>query len=262
MTGRHPAPKHSLIRWLASLAGLIALVGFIALGNWQLERRSWKLDLMEQVNTRVHAAAVTAPGPDSWPSINKQSHEYLHVSVQGRFLADNTTLVVAATELGSGYWVLTPLQRQDGSIVLINRGYIGQGVEAAPPPEGELKLSGLLRLSEANGSVLRDNSPATGRWYSRDVAAIAAVHNLTAAPYFIDAAAGEAGSAGGFSSGAEGGFSSRAEGFSGDTEDPVGGLTILRFHNNHLGYALTWYCLALMVIGAGVIVTIENNKAR
>jgi surfeit locus 1 family protein len=37
-------------------------VGFIALGNWQLERRLWKLDLIEKVETRVHAPAESAPG--------------------------------------------------------------------------------------------------------------------------------------------------------------------------------------------------------
>jgi surfeit locus 1 family protein len=132
------------------------------------------------------------------------------------------------------------LQRQDGSIVLVNRGYIGQGIEAPPPPAGELQLSGLLRLSEPNGSVLRDNSPAQARWYSRDVSAIAAAHGLTAAPYFIDAAADEPGSPGG--------------------KRPVGGLTIIHFNNHHLVYALTWYSLALMVIGAAVIVIRENRR--
>lgn len=232
--------RTGLKHWLLCLAGLIALGGFIALGNWQLDRRIWKLELMQQVDARVHAPAVTAPGRASWPSINKTSHEYLHVVVQGHFLAERTTLVVAATELGSGYWVLTPLQRTDGSIVMVNRGYIGQGIAAPSPPAGEQQLRGLLRLSESNGSVLRDNSPATGRWYSRDVAAIAAAQQLTAAPYFIDAAAGEPGSPGG--------------------EGPVGGLTVIQFHNNHLGYALTWYCLALMVVGAAVIVVRENRR--
>ncbi|TIN59580.1 MAG: SURF1 family protein, partial [Mesorhizobium sp.] len=31
---------------------------------------------------------------------------------------------------------------------------------------------------------------------------------------------------------------------------PVGGLTVVSFHNNHLVYALTWFGLALMVLGA------------
>jgi surfeit locus 1 family protein len=33
-------------------------------------------------------------------------------------------------------------------------------------------------------------------------------------------------------------------------ERPIGGLTVIAFHNNHLVYALTWYALALMVAGA------------
>jgi surfeit locus 1 family protein len=30
---------------------------------------------------------------------------------------------------------------------------------------------------------------------------------------------------------------------------PIGGLTVISFHNNHLVYAITWYVLALMIAG-------------
>lgn len=235
MPGRRP-----LLRLLTGLCGLLAFIGFIALGNWQLERRSWKLELIQQVDERVHAPATAAPGPDRWPAINKRNHEYRHVSIEGHFLPDSTTLIVAATELGSGYWVLTALQQADGSTVLVNRGFVGQGVEPPAPPTGTVQLSGLLRLGEPGGSVLRDNNPAAGRWYSRDVSAIALAHGLKAAPYFIDAAKGEPGSPG--------------------NQGPVGGLTVIQFHNNHLVYALTWYALAAMVAGAALIVRREQRR--
>jgi surfeit locus 1 family protein len=35
----------------------------------------------------------------------------------------------------------------------------------------------------------------------------------------------------------------------GATVIPVGGLTVITFHNSHLVYAITWYTLALMVAG-------------
>ncbi len=35
-------------------------------------------------------------------------------------------------------------------------------------------MTGLLRLSEPKGAFLRSNDPKDDRWYSRDVAAIAA----------------------------------------------------------------------------------------
>ncbi len=229
---------------LISLCGLLLFAGFIALGNWQLERRLWKLDLIEKVETRVHAPAEAAPGIGDWPSVNKADDEYRHVVLNGQFLTGKDTLVVAATELGSGYWVLTPFQRDDGSIVLVNRGYIDQGVTPLAPVIGNIAVSGLLRLNEPKGSVLRENSPSTGRWYSRDVQAIAASLGLTAAPYFVDAEA----------------IPTQANNNTPSSQAPVAGLTVIAFNNSHLVYAITWYGLALCVVLAGLIVVREGRR--
>lgn len=224
---------------------LVSLVGFVLLGNWQLERRVWKLDLIERVEQRAHADAVSAPVRAEWPSVTRDTAEYRRVWLVGHFLPGANTLVVAATELGSGYWVLTPLQRRDGTLVLINRGYLGQGESPAPVPEGQVRVEGLLRISEPGGAYLRDNDPDADRWYSRDVAAIARTRGLNenaVAPYFIDADARQPGSPGSAEVSAE------------PTEGPVGGLTVITFHNSHLVYALTWYGMALlMVVAAGLI---------
>lgn len=232
--------RRKVLRWLLGLCGLLIFTGFTALGNWQLERRIWKQELMQRVEQRVRAPAIAAPDIEHWSSANRQSDEYRRVYLEGHFLDCDDTLVVAATELGSGYWVLTPFQRRDDTIVFVNRGFISQGVAPTPPPAGEFVITGLLRLNEPKGTVLRDNDPAQGRWYSRDIVAIAAAQSLKAALYFVDAANGEPGSSG-----------DRA---------PVGGLTVISFHNNHLVYALTWYGLAVMVVVAAVIVRRERHQ--
>jgi surfeit locus 1 family protein len=43
---------------------------------------------------------------------------------------------------------------------------------------------------------------------------------------------------------------------------PVGGLTVLRFANNHLVYALTWFALALMLAAAAAFVTRGEYRLR
>ena len=220
---------------IAALAGFATLVG---LGVWQLHRLSWKRDLIERVEQRVHADPVAAPGREQWPQVNVANSEYLHVSVQGRFQNDRETLVQAVTERGGGFWVLTPFESIDGYVVLINRGFVPPPRrDPATRPEGQIDgvttVTGLVRISESGGAYLRSNEPAADRWYSRDVAAIAAARRLTdVAPYFIDADAG---------------------GTSGESA-PVGGLTVIAFSNNHLQYALTWFGLALMVAGGAFLV--------
>lgn len=254
-----PAPRArsaATRRTLAVCAGLV-FAAFVALGTWQLTRLQWKLDLIERVEQRVHAPAVAAPGRDSWPQVTADSDEYRHVRVTGTFLDALTTRVQASTELGSGFWLLTPLRSADGSVVLVNRGFIparaGDWSRQDPRDEtpaardqhdragataSDLSIvTGLLRMSEPGGGFLRHNDPAGDRWYSRDVQAIAAARNLLlVAPYFVDADAAE-------------GPVDRIAGASSHYR-PIGGMTVIAFHNNHLVYALTWYALALMVAGA------------
>jgi len=257
---------HSAAFLAAVALVLLALfVGFLALGIWQVERRAWKLDLIERVDSRVHAAAVPAPGPDQWPQVDAARDAYRHVEVSGSFLHDNETLVQASTELGGGYWVLTPLRRDsDGTIVLVNRGFVPsaarRGREAqAAAEQGEgggtapVRVTGLLRVSEPDGSFMRDNDPEADRWYSRDVAAIAAARGLdNVAPYFIDADAAPAAA-----------DSARSAGVAAtSTAAPVGGLTVIAFHNNHLIYALTWFAMALMMLGVGAYVVRDERALR
>ena len=120
--------------------------------------------------------------------------EYRHVQVSGTLLNASETLVQALTELGSGFWVLTPLREGDGTLVLMNRGFIPpehreQAAHGAAAGETAATVTGLLRISEPKGLFLSHNDPARDHWYSRDVAAIAGARGLKGrvAPYFIDA---------------------------------------------------------------------------
>ena len=219
----------SASRLFLVLLGFLGVLVFLGLGIWQLERRVWKLDLIARVDQRIHAPAVDAPGPQAWDSIDAASSEYRHVRLAGSFADGANTLVQAVTELGGGYWVLTPMRGDSGFTVLVNRGFIPQEHKAEFERESSAMavpstVDGLLRISELGGGFLRSNNPAANRWYSRDVAAIAGARGLTdVAPYFIDAGA----------SGAE--------------SWPRGGLTVVTFRNSHLVYALTWFALAVML---------------
>lgn len=225
---------------LATLAVLAFLV-FAALGTWQVARLQWKLALIEQVGERVHADPVSAPGPERWAQTSAGADEYRRVRLAGAYRYDKTVRVQAVTDLGAGYWLMTPLVTTQGSIVLVNRGFVpaGQGDagSVAAGTGGAAEVTGLLRMSQPGGAFLRRNDPAAGRWYSRDVEAIAAAQGLgSVAPYFVDADAASA--------------ARDARQAPGAGPAPVGGLTVVAFQNNHLVYALTWYALALMVAGA------------
>jgi surfeit locus 1 family protein len=257
-----PAPRSRRARLLAAFGAALLCAGFAALGTWQLQRLQWKLALIAQVDQRVHAAPAVAPSPAAWSGLNKDQDEYRRLRLSGHFLDASSTLVQASTDLGSGYWLLTPFCSDDGAIVMVNRGFLApaavgtagsgaaHGADCGQAAGGDIAIAGLLRMSEPGGGFLRRNDPAANRWYSRDTAAIAAARGLPrVAPYFLDQDAAPRDSPRAIPAGA------RAA--------PAGGLTVLSFNNNHLVYALTWYAMGLMAAGACAMVMREgrgNNR--
>jgi len=231
-------------RWLMLLALVTVSLVTAALGIWQVQRLAWKRDLIARVEARVAAAPVAPPPQAEWPRITPEAYEYRRVTASGTYLHDKEALVVASTERGPGYWVMTPLAREDGTIVIVNRGFVppdrrSAASRAADIAVAEGTVTGLLRMSEVGQWILRANDPATDRWYRRDPTAIGAARGLApVAPFFIDADA----------TANPGGW-------------PVGGLTRVAFSNNHLVYVLVWFALALLAAG-GAVYVLRTDFAR
>lgn len=201
---------------LALSAGLV--VCFVALGNWQVRRLHWKLDLIETVEARAFEAEVAMPR-----RFDADRHAFLRVAASGR-AQDGHLLVKAVTELGPGYWVMQPYETGQGTL-WVNRGFVppdrkDPAVWTAAPGE----VTGLLRPTVPGGTLMERNQPDKGRWVSRDTGAMAQALGLgRALPYFLDA--DHAGPPDAW---------------------PRGGMTIVSFRNSHLSYALTWYAMALL----------------
>lgn len=242
--------RPSFMKAVLALAGIALFFAFISLGTWQVQRRAWKLDLIERVNERVHSQPVPVPVQAQWPQVKPETHEYLAVQTQGQWLEGRSVLTQAVTELGAGFWLLTPLQQADGTQLLVNRGYVPSEqrkafveriAQASKDPQGDTAtVVGLLRFSEPKGGFMRENAPAEDRWHSRDVPAIAQAKGLAqVAPFFVDAG---------------------VPGQSVSDAWPRPGLTVIQFTNTHAVYALTWYGLALMVLLAAWLVVRHDRR--
>lgn len=244
-------PRSNSVLVAVGLCALLLFSVFVALGIWQIKRLHWKLDLIARVDQRVHAVPTAIPPPSRWNTVTAESDEYTHVSVTGVFLNQYSSHVLASTVLGRGYWLMTPLQLADGTMVYVNRGFqTSKDQDSTIQQSTSVTLTGLLRITEPHGGFLQANDPAHQHWTSRAIAAMAASYGLGhVAPYFIDAEA--------------------ADGQPFDpskvrTNDllPVPGLTVIAFNNSHLVYTITWFALALMVVFGSIIIARAELNAR
>ena len=157
-------------------AGIALLVG---LGVWQLQRLGWKEGLIRAATERARQPPAPAPGEADWPRLDRQDIEYRRVRLDGRFRHQDEALVF--TDLadpkgryrGIGYWVMTPLTLADGSVVLINRGFVP--ADRADPSRraegqagGPVEIVGLMRWSEDRNPFTPADDPVKGAWYTRD----------------------------------------------------------------------------------------------
>lgn len=220
-----------LLPTLLTVAGVAILFG---LGTWQMSRKAWKEALIQRINARTHAPPVDlAQAMQTWTSSG--DIEYLRIRISGRFRHDRETYVYAVdSKLGPGVDVYTPLATDAGPEVLINRGFVPQGLkDPAQRPAGQIRgetgVTGLGRRPRPAGYFTPPSDVSQKMFYWPDYAGMrrAAASDAQLAPFFIDAEA-EPGNPGGW---------------------PKGGTTILTLPNRHLEYALTWYGLAVTLIG-------------
>jgi surfeit locus 1 family protein len=151
--------------------------------------------------------------------------------------------------LGPGFHVYTPLETPDGRVVLVNRGFVPAGLkEAALRPAGQLggavTLTGLVRGPRPAGWFVPPSEPARNMFYWPDHAGMLGMMREgregrpSPVPFFVEADA-EPANPGGW---------------------PQGGATRLALSNRHLEYALTWYGLALTLVG--VFVAFARGRLR
>jgi surfeit locus 1 family protein len=222
-----------------AVVGAVILIG---LGIWQLDRKTWKENLIATVTQRVARAPEDLPPRASWAQLAQDGNEYRRVAFPAEFIERQEALVYTAGSplrpdvKGPGYWVFAPAQLAGGSIVLINRGFVpaerkDPASRADGQPHGIIDIVGVMRWPETRGLFTPADDPNGNAWYLRDPKSIAAVKKwATAAPFYIDQ----------------------------ESPVPTGGLPLpgkidVQLPDNHLQYAITWFGLALALAGVYVV---------
>lgn len=230
MTGNASTNKGTGIL-LPGVFALAALIVLVSLGIWQIERKAWKEALIATLNDRLTAAPIALPPRAEW---NKFTHddEFTRVRLRAELEPPGKDALVYAANSAlrddvktPGYFVFAPARLSDGSRIAINRGYVPD--KAYPIPFGQQEIVGYLRWPEDSSLFVADYDQSGAVWHVRDQRLMAKVRDWgEVAPFYIEQ----------------------------ESPVPPTGLPHPaslkpQLRNDHLQYAITWFGLALTLVG-------------
>jgi surfeit locus 1 family protein len=230
----------------ASLAALAVLVG---LGLWQLQRRAEKGAFLDRL--RIESKT---PAREGW----RDEGELARLRVTGEFIGTSEAYVrVTLSELGLALYAIAPMRLADGRVILVNRGAVralpdGTPLAHAPPPSGQVTLTGFRRAPERRWWFSPPDAPAKLIFAVRDPALIGRALGLAVDESAMleqeREAAVPAGPGRPLAQPLVSPLATDAE------------ALIARIPDNHLHYALTWFGLALTLVGVMVTYLIGRRR--
>ncbi len=219
-----------------------------ALGSWQLQRLFWKQDLITTLNQRLKLPEISLPAFID----EKEDVEFRYFKLYGRFIDESYYLISRAGSGENGLRLISPFihQPNDGDpvLIMVDRGWIPFEMRqsSAPPPVGEIVISGLLRMMRKANAFLPDNNIQKNVWYFLDKHDFEQVLQKPVSKFYI-----------------------MQEGIAHDANqqpvqsklnlaEPRTGDWQLNLRNHHLGYAITWFSLAVAVLIMFVVWSKQN----
>lgn len=223
---------------------LAACVLALSLGNWQTRRATQKL----AIEAQWHAAEQAAPRSLSAAQVPSVAMLPMRVTLRGQFdYARTVWLDNRQFEGRPGYWVVTPMQLDDGLAVLVNRGWIARDatdrarLPAIGEPAGEQRIDGLA-VTHAPRLLDLGDAPASGPlpavWQNLDYDRYESVSGLAVARLVVQQT------------------SDIQDGLTRRWARPATGV------DKHRGYAFQWYALAVLIVLLTAYFSARSWRAR
>jgi surfeit locus 1 family protein len=206
----------------------------LALGTWQLQRLAWKTALL----ARIDQAEAAPPVPLGAEPLN-----FTKVVASGVLLPATAQYGIDVRDrpdgpAREGAQLLQVLQRPGLPPLLVDRGWVPEGVALPPPAKGTLRISGYVRRAEKPTIFSPADDIEARHFYTLDPAAIGAALGTPGLEPFTLIAMGEP-------AGPDG---------------PIPATALPRPPNNHLQYAFTWFGLAATLMG--VFIAWARSRGR
>lgn len=222
-----------------TLVSIPALIVLLMLGTWQVNRLQWKTAMIEEFKERANAEAI-------YPAFDGAPVEFQRITMNGQFRHDETVYLTGRTYEGNaGFHVVTAFESDKGDRFFVNRGWVSEGYrEPSSRPfsmsEAPFQLEGIVRLAQRQGQFVPDNEPERGFWFTMKPDEVAAFLQVPSAEqaYYIDAV--------------------RVEGAK--LKLPIAAEVKIEVRNSHLNYAVTWYGIALSLVGVYFAFHYSNGR--
>lgn len=179
-------------KWILGTVVVVALAAlFIRLGFWQLDRLEERRTFNAIGERHINSAPVALQDLLAGAAGHLESQEYRRVVVTGVFDPEEEILIRSQVELGqAGFHVITPLVTDDGSAVLVNRGWVPLPMDTppvdAPPATGTQEVEGWVALTQDRPSFGREDPPGKQDVFNRvDVGRIAEQLPYEVAPVYV-----------------------------------------------------------------------------
>ncbi len=203
-----------IIQLIFGLAGAGALVW---LGAWQLQRLDAKQAVLSEIEARMLEVPVDLPLNPS-----QERDRYLPVAVAGKFDGQEIHVLASSKRYGAGHRVIGVFLVGERRI-LVDRGFVAPEAKNTSRPAKNVAITGNLHWPDEIDSYTPKPDLAANIWFARDVAALARALNTE--PVLIV-----------------------ARSYTGDDIRPYP-VSTAAIPNNHLGYAITWFLLAVVWLG-------------
>lgn len=245
---------------IPTFAMLCALALLLGLGTWQWNRKVWKEDLVATIAARAATAPIDAAAfaalqcaPVEVVGLARAC-DYTAVRLTGTFDVAVERHIYTGIDKpagggvgGQGFWIMTPFQIANGGpVIAVNRGFVPEArkdasTRAGGQPSGEITITGLIRSAELRATFTGANDPAKNMWYVRDPAEMFPASGpikVSRPQLYLDL----------------------------QTPVPTGGLPQptagrISIPNRHLEYALTWWALAMTLLGVFGAFAVGRLKA-
>ncbi|MEY4339390.1 MAG: hypothetical protein RLZ14_1240 [Actinomycetota bacterium] len=174
-------------KWIAFHVLCIAAIGgMIAAGAWQLGRHFERERFKDDVIARTDADVVPFASLDlSDPA----AVEWRRVEVTGFYLPDKNFTVVNVSQAGSGGTDgVNGLALDDGTVLIVNRGFVAAPTKVPSAPTGEVTFIGRVRLSQKPrlGQAADDGSQTLTEIRRVDLDALSQQFTEKVQPVYVD----------------------------------------------------------------------------